>query len=863
MRRRPREAPQLGVLAAVALGATLLSVAAGAGSPGHDAVDAASSAWRGLVGAPRQEVAVGQRVIVVLKTPALADQVAHAGGHASEAQQRRWTSASLAASHQLIAKLAQQGVGVRPEYVYARVLAGFSAPINPQVLGLLERMPEVAGVYPVRVTYPAAQSMQMIERERLAAGTGDRLRVSLPGFDGNGVTVALLDTGVEANHPFLLGQVEQSRDVLDRDENASPAASPDDASRLERHGTQLAGIVAGSEGPAKLSGVAPRATLLPIRVAGWQPNARGSWGVFGRTDQLVAGFERAVDPNGDGSAHDAARVALVGVSEPFSAFFDSPAARAAAGALRLDTLVVAPAGNDGHAGPGYGSIGGPGGSPSALTVGAVDLRRSTETIRVALRTGLELVFDRRVPLAGAIAPGRALTLRAAAPGLSAEGAARGDALTLTDFFDEAGLSLVAGRAALVPAGADPGYAAAQAVRAGAAAVILYGPTLPAGGIGLDEAVSVPVVSVPAWAAQEVLPAVAAGRRTLVSIGVSRTGANRGRDHVAAFSSRGLAFDGRVKPDLVAPGVALLTGEPGRGEAGVERYASVSGSSAAAATVAGAAALLAQARPELDASALKALLVGTARPLARDSVAAQGTGLLDVGGAAVAEAAVLPATLSFDHSAAAGWQATRKLIVRNLSSRSLRLRISADEQQSAAGRGLVFAAAPSRLRIAPGRWASVFVTGRIAFRSIPRAPIEGLLLVRPEGGRALRVPWLISFRPPRRALIGAVRLSARSFEPSDAAPTVLSFRAGRVGRGAHGWQISPLLRLDLELFDARGQRLGVLARLRDLLPGHHSFGLTGRDAEGEELEPGRYRLRLTAWPTGDGQPSRASAAFAIR
>jgi subtilisin family serine protease len=862
MPRRRREAPQLGVLALVALGATLLSVASGAGSTKRDAETLAASAWRGLVGSPRQEVAVGQRVIVILSAPSLADQVARAGGRATEQQQRQWTTASLAASHQLIAKLAQQGVRVRPEYIYARVIAGFSAPIDPHALGLLERMPEVAGVYPVRVTYPSAQSSQLIEGRRVAAGAGDRLDVSLAGFSGNGVTIALLDTGVERKHPFLLGQSAESRDLIDRDRDATPAAHPDDASRLERHGTQLAGIVAGSQGPAQLAGVAPSATLLPIRVAGWQPNARGAWGLYGRTDQLLAGFERAVDLNGDGSAHDAARVALVGVSEPFGAFADSPAARAAAGAMRLDTLVVAPAGNDGHAGPGYGSIGGPGGSPSALTVGAVDLRRSTDTVRVALRTGLEVAFDRRVPLAGAVAPTRKLTLRAAAPRTGDGAAARDDELQIGDFFDR-GLSVVAGRAAIVPSGADPEHAAALAVRAGAAAVVLYGPTLPAGGIGLDEAVDVPVVSVTPEAAEKTLAALRAGRRPLVSLGAQRTNANHGEGRVAAFSSRGLAFDGSVKPDLVAPGVALLTSEPGRSREGGERYSSVSGSSAAAAVVAGAAALLAQARPELDASALKALLVGMARPIDDESVAAQGAGQLDLGAASVGEAAVLPTTLSFDRSAAPQWQATRKLLIRNLSTRPLRFRIATDDQQSAAGRGLVFAAAPSRLRIQPGRWASVYVTGRIAFSGSPTAPIEGALLVRPQGGAALRVPWLISFRPARRSLVGELELSETSFKPSDTAPAVLTFRAGQVTRTARGWQISPVVKLDLELFNAKGERLGFLGRLRDLLPGHHSFGLTGRNAVGDELEPGRYRLRLTAWPTGDGHPSRASVSFRIR
>src|SRR5215208_1924287 len=98
-----------------------------------------------------------------------------------------------------------------------------------------------------------------------------------------------------------------------------------------------------------MEGVAPGAQILPIREAGWQREACGRWAVFGLTDQLIAGVEHAVDPNRDGIALDAARVALVGVAEPFAAFEDSPSSRAVAGALRLDTLVVAPAGNDGVA----------------------------------------------------------------------------------------------------------------------------------------------------------------------------------------------------------------------------------------------------------------------------------------------------------------------------------------------------------------------------------------------------------------------------------------------------------------------------------------------------------------------------------
>src|SRR5919206_492248 len=136
---------------------------------------------------------------------------------------------------------------------------------------------------------------------------------------------------------------------------ALAAMRPDDATRLERHGTELAGLLAGAGGPEGLAGVATGATVLPIRVAGWQQDLSGGWAVYSRTDQLVKGLERAVDPNEDGDAHDAARVALVGVAAPYAGFADAPDARAVEGALDLDTVVAAPAGNDGPGGPAHGT----------------------------------------------------------------------------------------------------------------------------------------------------------------------------------------------------------------------------------------------------------------------------------------------------------------------------------------------------------------------------------------------------------------------------------------------------------------------------------------------------------------------------
>jgi hypothetical protein len=82
------------------------------------------------------------------------------------------------------------------------------------------------------------------------------------------------------------------------------------------------------------------------------------------------------------------------------------------------------------------------------------------------------------------------------------------------------------------------------------------------------------------------------------------------------------------------------------------------------------------------------------------------------------------------------------------------------------------------------------------------------------------------------------------------------------RSPNGDEIRAVKRLDIDLFGG-GERIGLLARLRDLLPGRYAFGLTGRDPEGERLPRGRYRLRITAWPTEpSGKRSRVNVRFRI-
>src|SRR5439155_10533405 len=226
---------------------------------------------------------------------------------------------------------------------------------------------------------------------------------------------------------------------------------------------------------------------------------------------------------------------------------------------------------------------GPGGAPDALTVGAVDLRPRFGQVHVVLRTGLHVELDGTRPLAGAVTPSRSLDVGVGAPRATSTAPAgyRG-AVPLLDFFDRHGFSLVAGRAALLPAGPDPDGSLANAARAGAVAVLFYGEVLPAGGIGLDEDGPVPAVSIPEDVARTLLLRIRSGIPTTASLGAVRTRPNAAEGRVTRFSSTGLAFDGRVKPELVAPGVALETAEPGTNSDGSARYGTVNGTSVAAA-----------------------------------------------------------------------------------------------------------------------------------------------------------------------------------------------------------------------------------------------------------------------------------------
>ncbi len=99
------------------------------------------------------------------------------------------------------------------------------------------------------------------------------------GIDGKGVTVAVIDSGIDENHPDLVGKVIGEKNFV------ADETTTDD---LLGHGTMVAGIIAGSgeASDGKYRGVAPGASLLSAKVI----NSKGE----GKVSDIIAGIEWAI-----------------------------------------------------------------------------------------------------------------------------------------------------------------------------------------------------------------------------------------------------------------------------------------------------------------------------------------------------------------------------------------------------------------------------------------------------------------------------------------------------------------------------------------------------------------------------------------
>ena len=228
---------------------------------------------------------------------------------------------------------------------YRMTFAGASVRVSRGALSKIRALSYVRAVYEDRQFEAYLQnSVPQIHVPEVRAKYGRR---------GNGIVVAIIDTGVNYKHWALGKGFGTGFKVVGGYDFVNDDGDPMDD---YGHGTHVAGIVAGDVAP--VIGVAPAATLLAYKVL----DAHGS----GELSDVMAGVERTVDPNGDGDPADHADVANMSLGGGRQ--FDDPLVRAVETASAAGVIFCVAAGNSFAP----ASIGSPGVAPSAITVGATD-----------------------------------------------------------------------------------------------------------------------------------------------------------------------------------------------------------------------------------------------------------------------------------------------------------------------------------------------------------------------------------------------------------------------------------------------------------------------------------------------------------
>ncbi|MGW1212161.1 type VII secretion-associated serine protease mycosin [Streptomyces sp. NPDC002499] len=176
---------------------------------------------------------------------------------------------------------------------------------------------------------------------------------------GKGITVAVLDTGVETDHPDLVGNVLPTQDMI-----GFGAKEGDRA--WARHGTAMAGIIAGhGHGPGNgdgVLGIAPEAKILPVRVILEDGDSARAKARSTRGNALAEGIRWAAD-------HGADVINLSLGDDSASAHPEPTEDEAVQYALKKGVTVVASAGNGGEKGD---HVSYPAAYPGVIAATAVD-----------------------------------------------------------------------------------------------------------------------------------------------------------------------------------------------------------------------------------------------------------------------------------------------------------------------------------------------------------------------------------------------------------------------------------------------------------------------------------------------------------
>jgi subtilisin family serine protease len=573
--------------------------------------------------------------LVVLTGPAAVKAIPHGADPRSAA-------ASVATKKRVLEIAAEQAV-LEPLLVAegAEVIAHLSRLGNAMQVMTDEQTARRIGGLPgvLRV-----ERVPLVERSLLSAVPtvgAPAVWTQLPGFKGEGIRIGIIDSGIDYTHADFAGigtadaynandpeviepgsfptsKVIGGHDFVGNAYNPSASIGPDpDPDPLDcvtavgeqisgGHGTHVAGIAAGTgvtaagasfAGPYEASldpaeflvgpGVAPLASLYALKVFGCQ----------GATTMLTSALDRAADPNDDGSFDD--RLDVVNASLGSSFGLGSQLTGEMITELTgVGTLVVAAAGNDGQ---NFFAHGSPASFPEVLSVAA-----SVDNNLLNLRM--------TAPAAAAYAAAEGMfTASLASTGPVSAPLVLADPPLGCQPFDNA--AAMPGAVALI----DRGTCAfvdkvANAVAAGAIAAVIVDndvAQLPFAMSGTPGTSPVPGVMITQADGALLKTALSNGP---VTVGLDPTDryTGPGAELLAGFSSRGpSAVDGRMKPEISAPGSAIDSAGVGSGN----QPRANQGTSMACPMVTGAAALVRQAKPSLAPLEVKAALMNGAVPLA--------------------------------------------------------------------------------------------------------------------------------------------------------------------------------------------------------------------------------------------------------